>query len=104
MSFFTDCILGPKPLDDEDIEAESVEDDDVDMEEEHCISIHGRADIVEMVGQEEREGLLPGSYLRDEAGPNPEPQSALACSSRETRTSAHNVVFSCPVLPYGTSL
>ena len=108
LSFFTDCLLGPKPLDDEDVEAEGME-----VEEEHRISIHRLVEMVVeeeeeenrvKVGQEEREGLLPGSGLREEAGAHPEPQSAVACSSGETGTSARDVVFFCPVLPYGTSL
>ncbi|XP_059915416.1 uncharacterized protein LOC132463352 isoform X2 [Gadus macrocephalus] len=94
-----DCVLGPKTLDDEDVEAEGV-----DVEEEHCISIHRRVEMEEVEEREERQGLLPGSRLCEEAGASPAPRSALACSSRETRTSAHNVVFSCPVLPHGTSL
>ncbi|CAL8345506.1 unnamed protein product [Merluccius merluccius] len=95
-----DCILGPKPMDEEDVEAEGV-----DVEEEHCVSINRRVKVVEeedrmKVEQEERAGLLPGSHLHED----PPPRSAMASSSGEKRTSAHNVVVSCPVLPYGTSL
>ncbi|KAJ3595450.1 hypothetical protein NHX12_004753 [Muraenolepis orangiensis] len=105
MHDMADCILGPKPMDEEDLEAERV-----DMGEEPCVSIYRRVEVVEeeedrmKVEQEEREGQLPGHHPHEEARANPPLRSTMASHSGEKRTCAHNVVFSCPVLPYGTSL
>lgn len=96
----TDWILGPKPVEDDDLEEGRAE-----IEEERRLSISSKLMEKDQLKLEmEKDGLLPGFGCHRPSSPPPL-RSAIASSyPGEKRISTHSVTFSCPMTPYVTSL
>ncbi|XP_068456158.1 small integral membrane protein 44-like [Clinocottus analis] len=99
-----DCILGPKPVEDDSEEARA------EIEEEHRLSVCSKVMAAEKLPTEkEKNQPLPGFHQGDggcrrPSIPPPPRSSIVASHPAERRTSLHSVTFGRAATPHATSL